>query len=326
MKYSKILGTGSYLPNKVLTNFDLEKSIDTTDEWIYQRTGIKERRIAAPEETVADMAFEAANEALSVANVTPRDIDGIIVATCSAEYIFPSTACQVQHKLNMKHGFAFDVQAACSGFIYALSVADSMIKAGNAKNILVIGAEAMSKILDWKDRATCILFGDGAGACVVSESATPGIVSTSLHSDGEFKEVLYLGNFRAFEYEKYLQEENNFKPKAQMQGNTLFKLAVNMLGEVAKSTLENNNLGLNGIDWLVPHQANIRIINAMAEKLGLDMSKVVITLDKQGNTSGASIPLALDAAMKGGKIKTGQTVLLESFGAGLTWGTALIKF
>ncbi len=312
MIWSKITGTGSYLPKGVLTNFDLEKKVDTSNAWIVERTGILQRHISNHEETAVMMGSQAARKALQAADKTGDDVDMVLVATCTPDKIFPSTACLIQQELGIKPGAAFDIEAACSGFIYALSVADKFINSGSVKSILVVGTEVMSRTVDWQDRNTCVLFGDGAGAVLLEASDTPGILSSYISADGKHKDILYLNNAP----NEYLQ----------MQGNSVFKLAINMLDKVAQQTLEQNDISVSDIDWLVPHQANIRIIQATAEKLGIPMERVAITLNDQGNTSGASIPLALDSYIRAGKIKRGQTLLLEAFGGGLTWGTALIRY
>lgn len=317
MTYSRIIGTGGYLPEKVLTNFDLEKMLDTSDAWIVERTGIKERRIAEDFETTSTMAIEAAKKAIITANIEPEKIDLIIVATSTPENFFPSTACIVQQALNIKQCPAFDISAACAGFNYALSTADNFIRAGAARHALVIGSETMSRTLDWTDRGTCILFGDGAGAIVLEANEKPGILSNHLYSNGQYKDLLYYPS----------GVHPNSKPRfLKMNGSEIFKIAVNKLGEILDETLAANNLTHSSLDWLVPHQANLRIISAMARKLHLPMERVVITLDKQGNTSAASVPLALDAAIRDGRIQRGHTILLESFGGGLTWGAALVRY
>lgn len=324
MTYSTILGTGGYLPEKILTNKELEKIMDTTDEWIVDRTGISERRIASETDTVLSMAENAAKQAISASNVMAAEIDMIIMATTMPEKMFPSTSCLLQKKLNVKkYCPVIDLNsAACAGFMYAISIADHYIRLGSMKNILVIGSEIMSRVVDWSDRGTCILFGDGAGALVLGASEKPGILSTHLHADGTHQDVLSLnasiGKPAEVEVEKALY--------IKMAGNQLFKLAVNILGDLFDETLMANGLQKSDIDWLVPHQANIRIIQAMARKLALPMERVAITLDKQGNTSSASIPLALDEAIRAGKIKRGELLLLEGLGGGLTWGSALIKY
>ncbi|MEE8482178.1 MAG: beta-ketoacyl-ACP synthase III [Acidiferrobacterales bacterium] len=322
MKYSRIIGTGSYLPEKVLTNADLEKMVDTSDEWIFSRTGIRERRIAVEGQTTSDLAFEATKKALDAAGVTKDEIDLIIFATTTADRIFPSCACLLQERLDIHGCPAFDVQAVCTGFVYALSIADKFIKTGSAKCALVIGAETLSRIIDWTDRSTCILFGDGAGAVVVKASDEPGIISSHLHADGKYKELLTVPSGVSQGYEKLVAGEAYM----QMQGNEVFKMAVNTLGRIVDETLEANNLQKSDIDWLVPHQANTRIINATAKKLGMSLDNVVVTVDKHGNTSAASIPLAFDEAVRDGRIKTGDTVLLEAFGGGFTWGSVLLNY
>jgi 3-oxoacyl-[acyl-carrier-protein] synthase-3 len=315
--YSKILGTGSYLPSQVRTNADLEKMVDTSDEWIVTRTGIKERRISADNETVADMAFYAAENAIDMAGIDKNDIDLIIVATTSSSHTFPSSACQVQAKLGIKGCPAFDLAAACSGFIYGLSVADQHIKSGMCKNVLVIGADALSKTCDPTDRSTIILFGDAAGAVVVGASEEPGILSTHVYADGQFGDLLSLPvPERGQDADKWLH----------MAGNEVFKVAVTQLSKLVKDTLEANNMHKSELDWLVPHQANYRIISATAKKLSMSLDQVVITLDRHGNTSAATVPTALDEAVRDGRIKRGQTLLLEAFGGGFTWGSALVKF
>ncbi|MGF1694886.1 ketoacyl-ACP synthase III [Vibrio kyushuensis] len=315
--YSKILGTGSYLPSQVRTNADLEKMVETSDEWIVTRTGIKERRIAAEDETVADMAYHAAENAIEMAGIDKNDIDLIIVATTSSSHAFPSSACQVQGKLGIKGCPAFDIGAACSGFVYALSVADQHIKTGMCKNVLVIGADALSKTCDPTDRSTVILFGDAAGAVVIGASEEPGILSTHIYSDGKFGELLSLGvPERGGDADKWLH----------MAGNEVFKVAVTQLSKLVKDTLAANDMDKSELDWLVPHQANYRIISATAKKLTMSLDQVVITLDRHGNTSAATVPTALDEAVRDGRIQRGQMLLLEAFGGGFTWGSALVKF
>lgn len=313
--YSRILSTGSYLPKKFITNKDLEKILDTSDEWIVQRTGIRGRYVVSENESAATMAVEACKKALESANLNAKDIDMVIGATCSSDQIFPSIACTVQKELNIPIVPAFDLQAACSGFIYALSVADQYIKSGICNKVLVVGSEAMSRTVDWEDRATCVLFGDGAGAVILEKSETPGILSTHLKADGRYSELLFLNNAKHFE-DAFLK----------MQGNSVFRLAVKYLEEIVIDTLDAMQIESSMIDWLVPHQANIRIIQATAKKLNMSMDKVILTVENHANTSAASIPLALDVAVKDGRIKRGQTLLLEAFGAGLTWGSALIRY
>jgi len=306
--YSKIIGTGGYLPNKILTNKDLESIVDTTDEWIVERTGIKQRHIAEEKETTSSMAIEASVDAIKSANIKQQDIDLIIVATTTPDQIFPSTACIVQNKLNIIAP-AFDVQAACTGFIYALSVADNYIRTGMSKNVLVIGSEKYSNILDWSDRSTCVLFGDGAGAVVLSAQESEGIISSHIHADGQYKDLLSV-------------EDNCIK----MKGNEVFKVAVNTLSKLVDETLSKNNMDKTSIDWLVPHQANLRIIKAAAKKLSMSIDQVVVTVDNHANTSAASIPLALNEAVKDGRIQRDQVILLEAFGSGFTWGSVLLRY
>ena len=306
--FSKIIGTGGYLPKKIVTNKDLESTIDTTDEWIVERTGIKQRHIAEENETTSSMAVQASIDALNSANIQPEDIDLIIVATTTPDQIFPSTACIVQNKLKIKAP-AFDIQAACTGFVYALSIADNYIKAGLNKNILVIGAEKYSNLLDWNDRSTCVLFGDGAGAVILSAQPEPGIISSHIHADGKYNDLLSV-------------ENNHIK----MKGNEVFKVAVNTLSKLVDETLSINNMTKSDVDWLVPHQANLRIIKAAAKKLSMSLNQVVVTVDKHANTSAASIPLALNEAVKDGRIKSDQVILLEAFGSGFTWGSVLLRY
>jgi len=316
---SRIIGTGSYLPERILTNADLEKMVETTDQWIVERTGIRERHIAAPEQLTSDLAFEAAKKAIEAAGVTAQAIDLIIVATTTPDRIFPSTACVLQAKLGIANGApAFDIQAVCSGFIYGLTVADSFIKSGQAKCALVVGAETLSRITDYTDRSNCILWGDGAGAVVLQASEQPGIVSTHIHADGRYQQLLYVDGGVS------LKKEG--QAYMRMEGNAVFKVAVNTLDAIVDETLAANGLQKSDIHWLVPHQANIRIIQATAKKLGMSMDNVVLTVDRHGNTSAASIPLALDTAVRDGRIKAGEMVLMEAFGGGFTWGSVLVKF
>ncbi|MDU5453432.1 beta-ketoacyl-ACP synthase III [Pseudescherichia vulneris] len=316
--YTKISGTGSYLPEQVRTNADLEKMVDTSDEWIVTRTGIRERRIAAPDETVATMGFEAAKRAIDMAGIDKTEIGLIIVATTSATHAFPSAACQVQSLLEIKGCPAFDVAAACAGFTYALSIADQYVKSGAVKHALVIGADVLARTCDPTDRGTIIIFGDGAGAAVLSASAEQGIISTHLHADGSYGELLTLPNL-----DRVTPDSPTY---LTMAGNEVFKVAVTELAHIVEETLAANNIDRAELDWLVPHQANLRIISATARKLGMDMDKVVVTLDRHGNTSAASVPCALDEAVRDGRIKPGQLVLLEAFGGGFTWGSALVRF
>ena len=306
--YSRIIGTGSYLPEKILTNKNLESMVDTTDEWIVERTGIKQRHIAEDNESTSSMAINASIDAIESSGISAKDIDLVIVATTTPDQIFPSTACIVQNKLNIVAP-AFDVQAACTGFIYALSVADNYIRTGMSKNILVIGSEKYSNLLDWNDRSTCVLFGDGAGAVVLSADSNQGIISSHIHADGQYNDLLSV--------------ENN---QIKMKGNEVFKVAVNTLSKLVDETLTNNNMDKTSIDWLVPHQANLRIIKAAAKKLSLPLDQVVITVDNHANTSAASIPLALNEAVKDGRIKEDQVLLLEAFGSGFTWGSVLLRY
>ncbi|EPE37647.1 beta-ketoacyl-ACP synthase III [Candidatus Photodesmus anomalopis] len=315
--YSKILGTGCYLPSKVRTNADLEKMVDTSDEWIFSRTGIKERRISAENETVSDMAFLAAEKAISMSGIDKSDIDLIIVATTTGSHRFPSSACQVQNKLGIQVCPAFDLSAACSGFIYGLSVADQHIKSGMYKTILVIGADALSKSCNPADRSTVILFGDAAGAVIISASEEPGILSTHLYSDGKFENLLSL---------KVPAHSTTSSEWLHMEGSEVFRVAVTYLSKLVQDTLAANSIHKSELDWLIPHQANYRIILATAKKLSMSLEQVVLTLDRHGNTSAATIPTALDEAVRDGRIKRGQILLLEAFGAGFTWGSALVKF
>jgi 3-oxoacyl-[acyl-carrier-protein] synthase-3 len=320
--YSRILGTGSYLPAKVLTNHDLEKMVETSDAWIVERTGIRERHIAADNETTGDLAEQAARRALSAAGVKSEDLDLIIVATTTPDLVFPSTACLLQERLGNHGAAAFDVQAVCTGFVYALAIADKFIRAGSSKRALVIGAETLSRITDWTDRTTCVLFGDGAGAVVIGADDRPGIVSSHLHADGQYKDLLCVPSGISRGYDKVARGEAYM----QMAGSEVFKVAVNTLGRIVDETLEANKLKKSDITWLVPHQANIRIIAATAKKLGMSMDQVVMTVDRHGNTSAASIPLAFDEAVRDGRIKRGDTVLMEAFGGGFTWGSVLLKY
>jgi 3-oxoacyl-[acyl-carrier-protein] synthase-3 len=309
--YSKVIGSGSYLPEKILTNHDLAKIVDTSHDWIFERTGIEQRHIASENESSVDMAYKASLKAMSMAQLSPGDIDMIIVATATPERKFPSTAVLLQDNLKIEQGFAFDINAACTGFVYALDIADKYIQSKVARNILVVGSEKMSSLLDWKDRNTCVLFGDGAGAVILSESSKPGILSTNIGSNGSYKDLLTV----------------NIDPEfIEMKGNDVFKIAVKTMGKLAVSTLEKNNITIDQIDWLIPHQANSRIINAIAKKISLPSEKVILTVNKHGNTSAASIPLAFDDAYHNGSLKEGNLIMLEAFGAGFTWGSVLLKF
>ncbi len=320
MIYSRIVGTGSYLPEKALSNHDLESMVETSDQWITERTGIKKRHILADDETTTDLAFYAAKKAIEAAGIDNDDIDLIIVATTTPTRVFPSTASLVQNKLNIRTACpAFDIQAVCTGFIYALTVADKFIKSGSVKNALVIGAEAMSRIVDWTDRNTCVLFGDGSGAVVLQASEETGILSSHIHCDGQFNELLTVPNGPG-------SIKSDSETCITMQGNDVFKVAVRTLSSIVDETLATNDLDKHDIDWLIPHQANIRIISATAKKLDMSMDHVVVTVDEHGNTSSASIPLALDTAVRDGRIQRGEMLLLEAFGGGFTWGSALLKY
>lgn len=322
MIYSRITGTGGYLPDKVVTNQDLEKIVDTTDQWIFERTGIRKRHIAGDDEYTCDLAEQAARRALDMADLEPQDIDLIVVATTTADQVFPSTACLLQARLGIHGPAAFDVQAVCTGFIYALSVADKFIRSGSATRALVVGAETISRIIDWSDRNTCVLFGDGAGAVVIEASDEPGIISTHLHADGAYEALLRVPGGISRGY-KQLVEGSGYM---EMRGNEVFKVAVTTLGRIVDETLAANGMQKSDIDWLIPHQANIRIINATAKKLHTPMERVVVTVDEHGNTSAASVPLALDVAVRDGRIQRGETLLMEAFGGGFTWGSILAKF
>jgi 3-oxoacyl-[acyl-carrier-protein] synthase III len=321
MRYSKILGTGGYLPEEIRTNGQISQTVDTSDSWIYERTGIKSRRIAGADETASSMAEIAAKQAINAAQIDPEEIDLIIVATGTPDRVYPSTACLLQHRLGVKNCVAFDVQAACSGAIYALSIADQYIKTGVIKTALIVGSEICSRIVDWSDRGTCILFGDGAGVLLLGVSEEMGVISTHIYSDGGYEELLYCPNPQAAT--KANKDEQGY---ITMRGNEVFKMAVNTLERIVDETLDANNMQKSDIDWLVPHQANIRIIAATAKKLKMAMGQVVITLEDQGNTSSASVLLALHEGISDGRIQRGQVILLEAFGAGFTWGSALIKY
>jgi len=320
--YSRIVGTGGYLPEKIVTNKDLEKLVDTTDQWITERTGIKKRHVAEKNQTTCDLAEQASRNALQAAGLNANDIDLIIVATTTPNQVFPSTACLLQARLDIHGCPAFDVQAVCTGFVYALSIADKFIRTGSAKNALVVGAETMSRIVDWTDRGTCVLFGDGAGAVILQESTEPGVLSTHLHADGAYESLLTVPHGISTGYDKVIDGGAYI----HMQGNEVFKIAVNTLGRIVDETLLANNLKKSDINWLVPHQANIRIIAATAKKLKMSMDQVVVTVQEHGNTSAASVPLALNVAVQDGRIKRGDTILLEAFGGGFTWGSALLKY
>ncbi|HUL42311.1 MAG TPA: beta-ketoacyl-ACP synthase III [Burkholderiales bacterium] len=317
--YSRIAGCGSYLPEKIITNHDLEAIVDTSDAWIFSRTGIRQRRIAAENEKASDLAFHASRKAMQAAHVRSDDIDLIIVATSTPDMIFPSTACILQAKLGIKTCAAFDIQAVCSGFVYALATADLFIRSGKSRCGLVVGAEVYSRILDWSDRGTCVLFGDGAGAVVVNQSNVPGIISTHLHADGSYHQQLAVPGSIA-------DGKVTGNPHVVMDGNAVFKFAVKVMSEMVDETLAANNLKKSDVSWLIPHQANIRIIQATAKKLGLSMDRVIVTVDRHANTSSASIPLALDDAVKDGRIKAGELILMEAVGGGFTWGSVLLRW
>jgi 3-oxoacyl-[acyl-carrier-protein] synthase-3 len=317
--YSRIVGTGGYLPEKVLTNRDLETRIDTTDEWIYTRTGIRQRHIAADGESTSDLALQASRKALAAAGITPADLDLIVVATTTPDMVFPSTACLLQAKLGARHCPAFDVQAVCSGFIYGVSTADHFVRSGQYRHVLVVGAETYSRILDWTDRGTCVLFGDGAGAVVLRRDNAPGILTTRLHADGAYADMLAVPG-------TVCGGKVSGRPLLKMDGQGVFRFAVKVLDDIVDETLAASGMQKTDIDWLVPHQANIRIIQATARKLGMSMEKIVVTVDRHANTSAASIPLALDEAVRDGRIRAGQHVLMEAIGGGFTWGAVLAKW
>ncbi len=317
--YSRIIGTGGYLPEKVITNADLEKLVDTTDDWITERTGIRRRHVMRPDETTASMSFIAAERALAAAGISADELDMILVGTVTPDRVFPSVSCMLQRSFNLKNQcIAFDISAACAGFIYGLSIVDQYIKNGVIKNALVVGAESLTKFVDWTDRGTCILFSDAAGAVVVTRDSKPGILSTHLHADGRYTDMLYAAN--------HYGDRKDEKPVIKMQGSEVFKLAVNALNDIVDETLQKNNLQKSDIDWLIPHQANMRIITATAKKLGLPMERVVLTIEDHANSSAASIPLALDVAVRDGRIKAGELLLMEAFGGGMTWGSALVRW
>jgi len=320
--YSRIAGTGSYLPEKVLTNADLEKMVETSDEWIQSRTGIRERHIAAEGETTSDLGYNAALRALEAAGIDASQLDMIVVGTTTPDLIFPSTACLIQAKLGVAGCPAFDVNAACSGFVFALGVADKFIRSGDCKHVLVIGTETLTRMVDWNDRTTCVLFGDGAGAVVLKADEETGILSTHLHADGSKKELLWnpVGVSAGF------KDGANGGGTINMKGNDVFKYAVKALDSVVDETLAANGLDKSDLDWLIPHQANLRIIEATAKRLDMSMDQVVVTVDKHGNTSSGSVPLALDAAVRSGRVERGQLLLLEAFGGGFTWGSALLRY
>ncbi len=319
MAYARITGTGSYLPERVVTNRELESRIDTSDEWIVSRTGIESRHVAADDEMTSDLALKASRRAMEAAGVSADDIDLIVVATTTEDMVFPSTACLLQQKLGVKQGAAFDVQAVCTGFVYALSIAEKFVACGQHRCALVVGAEVFSRILDWNDRRTCVLFGDGAGAVVLQGADKPGILSTKLRADGSLSHILRVtGGISGG------QVRGN--PYLEMDGAAVYKVAVRVLDEISKETLAENKMAATDIDWLVPHQANIRILNTTADKIGVPRERLVTTVAKQGNTSAASVPLALDAAVRDGRVKAGQNVMLLGMGGGMTWGSVLMKW
>lgn len=322
MIYSKIAGTGRYLPEKILTNADLEKIVDTTDEWIRTRTGVERRHVASEDQTTSDLCVEAAKKAMASADITTEDIDLIIVGTTSPDLIFPNIATIIQDRLGIHGCPAFSIEAACTGFIYALSTADKFIRAGEAKCALIIGAEIITKLIDWSDRSTCVLFGDGAGAVIVKPSDEPGIISTHLGADGQYKDLLYYPVGAS----KDLAKAGVGDSRILMKGNEVFKVAVKTLGNVAEQALKSNNIDKSELDWLVPHQANLRIIQATAKRLKMPMDKVIQTVQDHGNTSAASVPMALDVAVRDGRIQRGQLILLEAFGGGFTWGSVLMRY
>jgi len=322
MMYSRIAGTGRYLPERILTNADLEKMVDTSDEWIRTRSGIETRHIAADDETTCDMSEQAALRALEDAGVDAQEIDLLIVGTTTPDQVFPNVGCLLQDRLDIHGCPAFSLEAACTGFIYALGVADKFIKTGAARTALVIGAEKLSCMVDWTDRQTCVLFGDGAGAVVLRADEEPGIVATHLHADGKYKDLLFFPSGVS----KRSDDFHSGRDYLQMRGNEVFKVAVNTLGRIVDETLEANNLEQGDIDWLIPHQANIRIIQATARKLNMPMERVIQTVAEHGNTSTASVPMALDVAVRDGRIQRGDMILLEAFGGGFTWGSALVKY
>ena len=322
MIYSRIIGTGGYLPDQVITNADLERMVDTTDQWILERTGIRERRRAAPEQTTCDLAEAAGRRALEAAGLKGRQIDLLIVATTTPDHIFPSTATKLQERLGGAGYPSFDIQAVCTGFIYALDIADRYIRTGGAKTALVVGAETFTRIIDWTDRGTCILFGDGAGAVVLEASDTPGILHSRLRADGRYRKLLWVPAGVSEDQ----REAKDQRPFVEMRGHEVFKWAVNNLSKIVDEALAECDLTRADLDWLVPHQANTRILAATARKLGLPMSKVVMTVERHGNTSAASVPLALDEAVRDGRIRSGDLVLLEAFGGGFTWGASLVRF
>lgn len=322
MTFARITGTGSYLPDNIITNKDLEKMVDTTDQWIRERTGIERRHIAIEGQTTVDLAEQAAKNAIDAAGIKAEDIDLIVFATSTPDKIFPSSACLLQARLGIHGCPAFDIQAVCSGFVYALATAEKFIKTGSSKKALVIGAEVFSRIINWEDRGTCVLFGDGAGAVILEADEETGILSTHIHADGQYADLLQVPCGIADGYDQ-VKAGRAF---VEMKGNEVFKVAVNTLGKIVDETLAANQMQKSEIDWLVPHQANLRIISATAKKLNMSMDQVVVTVNEHGNTSAASIPLALDVAVRDGRIKRNEVLLLEAFGGGFTWGSALLRY
>lgn len=323
MKTARVIGTGSYLPQRIMPNSELEQMVDTSDEWIVARTGIKQRHIAVDGELTSDLAEHASRRAIQAAGIQPNDIDLIIVATTTADFVFPSVACLLQDRLGITNKSpAFDVQAVCAGFVYAMDIAHRFFQTGGSQCALIVGAETFSRILNWKDRNTCVLFGDGAGAVVLEASDEPGIISTHLHAEGRHYDLLSVPAGVSTNYEQVLSGE----AYTQMQGSEVFKWAVKGLGEIVDETLAYNNMEKSDIDWLVPHQANIRIITATAKKLQMSMDRVIVTVDRHGNTSAASIPLAFDEGVRDGRIKRGDTIIMEGFGGGFTWGSTLLRY
>jgi 3-oxoacyl-[acyl-carrier-protein] synthase-3 len=321
MTYSRIVGTGRYLPERIMTNFDLEKIVDTTDEWIRTRTGVERRHVVAEDQTTSDMCVEAAKAAIEDAGVNVADIDLVITGTTTPDLIFPNISTLIQHRLGIPACTAFSLEAACTGFIYALSMADKFIRLGDAKCALIIGAECITKLMDWNDRNTCVLFGDGAGAVIVKPSEEPGLISTHLCADGQYKELLYY----PVGVSKDLATAGTDGASITMIGSEVFKVAVKTLGGIATETLQKAGIEQSELDWLIPHQANIRIIQATAKRLGLPMEKVILTVQDHGNTSAASVPMALDVGIRDGRVKKGQLVLMEAFGGGFTWGSVLMR-
>ena len=322
MIHSKITGTGRYLPERILSNFDLEKMVDTTDEWIRTRTGVERRHVCADDETTSDMCVEAAKPALEAAGRKPEDVDMVVIGTTTPDLIFPNIATLVQHRLGIPACPAIGLEAACTGFIYALTTADKYIKTGDAKCVLVIGAECITKLLDWNDRNTCVLFGDGAGAVIVEPSEEPGIIGCHIGADGQYRDLLYYPVGAS----KELAKAGTDEAAIMMTGKEVFKVAVSTLGDVASRALEDAGIEQSELDWLIPHQANVRIIQATARRLGLPLEKVILTVQDHGNTSAASVPLALDVAVRDGRVRPGQLVLMEAFGGGFTWGSVLMRF